>query len=110
MNRGGPSFSSPCLCNETRPFPPSTPAQCRRYEVAGPGAKRAPVLGDGGFPSCDRLPRGTSAKGQNRKSSMRANVFRCSPNNGHCQDTSDVRFAPIPVTHELISVFVKSYQ
>src|SRR5258706_9321823 len=48
--------------------------------------------------------------GQNRKSSMRANVFRCSPNNGHCQDTSDVRFAPIPVTHELISVFLKSYQ
>jgi hypothetical protein len=30
----------------------------------------------------------TSARGQNRKSSMRANVFRCSPNNGHCQDTS----------------------
>ena len=26
--------------------------------------------------------------GQNRKSSMRANVFRCSPNNGHRQDTS----------------------
>src|SRR5258707_11223796 len=26
--------------------------------------------------------------GQNRKSSMRAHVFRCSPNNGHCQDTS----------------------
>src|SRR5258707_10493668 len=26
--------------------------------------------------------------GQNRKSSMRAYVFRCSPNNGHRQDTS----------------------
>src|SRR5260370_14201775 len=25
--------------------------------------------------------------GQNRKSSMRAYVFRCSPNNGHRQDT-----------------------
>jgi len=24
-----------------------------------------------------------SAKGPNRKTSMRANVFRCSPNNGH---------------------------
>jgi hypothetical protein len=35
-----------------------------------------------------------SELGQNRKSSLRANVFRCSPNNGHCQDTSDVRFAP----------------
>src|SRR6476660_5541948 len=29
-----------------------------------------------------------SELGQNRKSSMRANVFRCSPNNGHRQDTS----------------------
>src|SRR6476620_7151152 len=27
---------------------------------------------------------------------MLAHVFRCSPNNGHCQDTSDVRFAPTP--------------
>jgi len=26
--------------------------------------------------------------GQNQKSSMRADVFRCLPNNGHCQDTS----------------------
>ena len=30
--------------------------------------------------------------GQNRKSSMRANVFRCSPNNGHCQYTSACPF------------------
>jgi hypothetical protein len=30
----------------------------------------------------------TSATGQKRKSSMRAYVFRCSPNNGHRQDTS----------------------
>ncbi len=29
-----------------------------------------------------------SESGQNRKSSMRAYVFRCSPNNGHRQDTS----------------------
>jgi hypothetical protein len=29
-----------------------------------------------------------SQLGQNRKSSLRAIVFRCSPNNGHCQDTS----------------------
>ena len=29
-----------------------------------------------------------SGLGQNRKNSMRANVFRCSPNNGHRQDTS----------------------
>jgi hypothetical protein len=32
------------------------------------------------------------AMGQNRKSSMRANVFRCSPNNGHRQDTSACPF------------------
>ena len=30
--------------------------------------------------------------GQNRKSSTRANVFRCSPNNGHRQDTSACPF------------------
>src|SRR6476659_6343034 len=30
--------------------------------------------------------------GQNRKSSMRANVFRCSLNNGHRQDTSACPF------------------
>src|SRR5258708_13005754 len=30
--------------------------------------------------------------GQNRKSSMRANVFRCSPNNGHRQETSACPF------------------
>jgi len=29
---------------------------------------------------------------QNRKSSMRAHVFRCSPNNGHRQDTSACPF------------------
>jgi ABC-type sulfate/molybdate transport systems ATPase subunit len=28
------------------------------------------------------------SRGQNRKSSLRANVFRCSPNYGHRQDTS----------------------
>src|SRR5258705_5875499 len=33
-----------------------------------------------------------TAMGQNRKSSMRANVFRCSPNNGHRQDTSACPF------------------
>src|SRR5712671_7687614 len=30
--------------------------------------------------------------GQNRKSSMRANDFRCSPNNGHRQETSACPF------------------
>jgi hypothetical protein len=30
--------------------------------------------------------------GQNRKSSMRANVFRCLPNNGHRQDISAYPF------------------
>src|SRR5204863_10077481 len=33
-----------------------------------------------------------SQMGQNRKSSMRANVFRCSPNNGHRQGTSACPF------------------
>src|SRR5260370_36174303 len=33
-----------------------------------------------------------SELGQNRKSSMRAYVFRCSPNNGHRQDTSACPF------------------
>ena len=33
-----------------------------------------------------------SQLGQNRKSSMRAYVFRCSPNNGHRQDTSACPF------------------
>ncbi len=37
-----------------------------------------------------------SLLGQNRKSSMRANVFRCSPNNGHCQDTSACPFRARP--------------
>jgi hypothetical protein len=32
------------------------------------------------------------SQGQNRKSSMRANVFRCSPDNGHRQDTSACPF------------------
>jgi len=36
-----------------------------------------------------------SGLGQNRKSSMRANVFRCSPNNGHRQDTSACPFRAI---------------
>jgi hypothetical protein len=36
-----------------------------------------------------------SAPGQNRKSSMRAYVFRCSPNNGHRQDTSACPFRAI---------------
>jgi hypothetical protein len=34
----------------------------------------------------------TAPKGLNRKSSMRANVFRCSPNNGRRQDTSACPF------------------
>ena len=34
------------------------------------------------------MSRPRSLLGQNRKSSTRAHVFRCSPNNGHCQDTS----------------------
>ena len=33
-----------------------------------------------------------SVVGQNRKSSIRANVFRCSPNNGHRHDTSACPF------------------
>jgi hypothetical protein len=33
-----------------------------------------------------------SVVGQHRKRSMRANVFRCSPNNGHRQDTSECPF------------------
>src|SRR6267154_2231336 len=33
-----------------------------------------------------------SLVGQNRKNSMRAYVFRCSPNNGHRQDTSACPF------------------
>ena len=36
-----------------------------------------------------------SASGQNRKSSMRAYVVRCSPNNGHRQDTSACPFRAI---------------
>src|SRR6266403_4509269 len=32
------------------------------------------------------------SQGQNRKSSMRAHVFRCSPNNGHRQDPSACPF------------------
>src|SRR6478736_2375391 len=37
-----------------------------------------------------RCPADTNVRvgGQNRKSSMRANVVRCSPNNGHRQDTA----------------------
>src|SRR5258707_15274333 len=34
----------------------------------------------------------TTDMGQKRKSSMRAHVFRCSPNNGHRQDTSACPF------------------
>jgi C4-dicarboxylate-specific signal transduction histidine kinase len=41
MNLAVPSSSSPSLWNGTRRFPPSTPAQCRWSELAGPrGAKR----------------------------------------------------------------------
>jgi hypothetical protein len=32
IKRGVPSFSSACLQNGMRPFPPSTPARCRRCE------------------------------------------------------------------------------
>src|SRR5258706_9366300 len=95
MNRAAPSFSSPCLCNETRPFPPSTPAQCRRYEVAGPGAKRAPVLGDGGFPSCDRLPRGTSAKGLTRTSGCAIGKSALPPSTDMRRLLRHVPFVPI---------------
>jgi hypothetical protein len=31
----------------------------------------SPVLGDGGCPCCDRLPRGTSASGPDRGASLR---------------------------------------
>ena len=36
-----------------------------------------------------------SARGQTRKYSTRANDFRCSPNNGHRQDTSACPFRAI---------------
>ena len=36
MSLGGPCFSSPCLHKWPRPFMPSTPAQCRWCELAGP--------------------------------------------------------------------------
>ena len=39
-----------------------------------------------GLPKCQAM-HPMSVLGQNRKSSMRAYVFRCSPNNGHRLDT-----------------------
>jgi hypothetical protein len=54
----------------------------------------------GGSKLSSALPSGPDVKvtsywsvmGQNRKSSLRANVFRCSPNNGHREDTSACPF------------------
>src|SRR5258705_14000229 len=46
-----------------------------------------------------------SVPGQNRKSSMRAFVFRCSPNNGHRQDTRHVRFVPCVDGSDLARAF-----
>ena len=38
MNRAARFFNLHCLYNEARPFPRSTPAQCRRYETARPAS------------------------------------------------------------------------
>src|SRR5258706_13263600 len=52
------------------------------------GGASFPVVSDCPDHSLSDMP----AMGQKRKYSMRANVFRCSPNNGHRQDTSACPF------------------
>src|SRR5260370_36809212 len=48
-----------------------------------------------GTQPAQHLSSSMSQLGQNRKSSMRAHVFRCSPNSGHRQDTSACPFRAI---------------
>jgi hypothetical protein len=59
--------------------------------LSQPGAQHsrlASVKSQYSVQQCRISSRLMSEMGQNRKSSMRANVFRCSPNNGHRRDPS----------------------